>query len=169
MVAGICLGILFLFAVFDSIRGRIPNLHVVLSLLLALVLQAGVSGGSGAAGFLAGSALGLLVFLPFYMVGGVAAGDVKLMAVVGGFLGWQAVLWAAACTLIAGTLLGLLYLLLRGGLGRLLHRYWASFALRAYVPAGENDVSRDRIPYAIAIFAGTLASLLLEAPPLFPS
>lgn len=169
MIGGICLGILFLFAVFDSIRGRIPNLHVVLSLLLALVLQAGVSGGSGAAGFLAGSALGLLVFLPFYMVGGVAAGDVKLMAVVGGFLGWQAVLWAAACTLIAGTALGLLYMLCRGGLGDFLQRCWASLALREYIPPGANDVSRDRIPYAIAIFAGTLASLLLEAPPLFPS
>ncbi len=169
MLAGICLGVLLLFSLFDLLRNRIPNFYIVLSLALAFVLQAGISGGEGVAGFLAGSALGLIVFLPFYMVGGVAAGDVKLMAVVGGFLGWQAVLWAAACTLIAGTLLGLLYMLFRGGLGRFLHRYWVSLALREYVHPGEDDVSRDRIPYAIAIFAGTLASLLLEAPPLFPS
>ena len=39
-----------------------------------------------------------------------AAGDVKLMAVVGCFLGPQGAVWAAALTLIAGSLIGILIL-----------------------------------------------------------
>ena len=36
--------------------------------------------------------MGLAVFLPFFALGGMGGGDVKLMAAVGAWLGWPAIL-----------------------------------------------------------------------------
>ncbi|MNR51658.1 hypothetical protein D3C85_1713650 [compost metagenome] len=88
-----------------------------------------------------------------------AAGDVKLMAVVGSFLGATGALWAGAYSLMAGSLLGILYLLYKGHLGKLVVRYWAMAATRSRIAAEADDAARHRFPYAIAIAAGTLLSL----------
>ncbi|MOA29880.1 hypothetical protein D3C78_1509230 [compost metagenome] len=87
-----------------------------------------------------------------------AAGDVKLMAVVGSFLGVTGALWAGAYSLIVGSVLGILYLLYKGHFGRFVMRYWAMAATRSRISAEEHDAARHRFPYAIAIAAGTLLS-----------
>lgn len=88
-----------------------------------------------------------------------AAGDVKMMAVVGCFLDMPSALWAGAYSLMAGGVLGVAYLLYRGHFGKLLLRYWAMASLRARIPAEDGDAARHRFPYAVAIAAGTLLSL----------
>jgi prepilin peptidase CpaA len=110
---------------------------------------------AGGAGLLAGFAL----FIPFYALGGMAAGDVKLMAVVGAYLGAVDTFWAGAFSLIAGGALGVLYLVYRGQFSRFMVRYWAMASLRTRIPAEENDAARHRFPYAVAIAIGTLTSL----------
>ncbi|WP_089167748.1 A24 family peptidase [Azotobacter chroococcum] len=148
--------------IYDFISHRLPNFYLLLGLLVALILQAWLGGWagiiSGGTGFLAA----FLLFIPFYALGGMAAGDVKLMAVVGSFLGASGALEAGACTLLAGGVFGILYLICRGQFGRFLSRYWAMASLRTYIPAQENDSARHRFPYAIAIFTGTLISLFWQ-------
>lgn len=148
--------------IFDLKSHRLPNIYLLLGLFVALILQAWLAGWvgiiSGATGFL----VAFLLFIPFYALGGMAAGDVKLMAVVGSFLGASEALDAGACTLLAGGLMGILYLVCRGQFGRFLSRYWAMASLRTYIPAQENDPARHRFPYAIAIFTGTLISLFWQ-------
>lgn len=124
-----------------------------------MALQAWTAGWAGVVAGGAGLLTGFALFLPFYALGGMAAGDVKLMAVVGSFLGWSGALWAGALSLMAGSLLGIVYLLYKGQLGKLLGRYWVMASLRAYVPTQEGDAARDRFPYALAIAVGTLVSL----------
>lgn len=46
---------------------------------------------------------------------GIGMGDLKMLAMVGAFLGWQGVLWALAAGSIAGTLVGIPWLLARRG------------------------------------------------------
>lgn len=145
--------------IFDSRSHRLPNYYLLLGLPVALALQIWATGAAGVVAGGAGLLTGFAVFLPFYVVGGMAAGDVKLMAVVGSFLGVTGALWAAACSLIAGATLGVIYLLYKGQLGRLVGRYWAMASLRALIPAEDNDAARHRFPYALAIATGTLVSL----------
>lgn len=77
----------------------------------------------GALGFwtaLAGLATGLGLMLPLYLLRAMGAGDVKLMAMVGAFLGPQATVGAVLATFIAGGLLILAVVLAQGTFARLL-------------------------------------------------
>ena len=55
---------------------------------------------------LAGTGVGLLSLLPLYAIGGMGAGDVKLMAGVGAWLGPWLTLWSFVSTALVGGLLG---------------------------------------------------------------
>lgn len=145
--------------IYDRVSHRLPNYYLLLGLLVVFVWQIWVAGWGGLFSAGVGLFTGFALFLPFYALGGMAAGDVKLMAVVGSFLGWSGALWAGALSLMAGSLLGIFYLLYKGQLGKLLGRYWVMASLRAYIPAQEGDAARDRFPYALAIAVGTLVSL----------
>ncbi|MNZ68225.1 Type IV leader peptidase family protein [compost metagenome] len=145
--------------VYDSVSHRLPNYYLLLGLGVALVLQAWMAGWAGVVAGGAGLLSGFVILLPFYALGGMAAGDVKLMAVVGGFLGASGALWAGAYSLMAGSVLGIIYLLCKGHLSKFVVRYWAMAVLRSRIPAEHNDAARHRFPYAIAIAVGTLLSL----------
>lgn len=146
--------------IYDVLSHRLPNYLIVVGLLVAFFVQTFTSGQDGLISALAGLLTGFLCFIPFYFFGGMAAGDVKLMAVLGAFLGGVGAFWAAAFSLIAGGVLGVLYLFVKGGLGKFLVRYWAMAMLRTHIPAEADDVSRHRFPYALAIASGALFSLL---------
>ena len=51
---------------------------------------------------MAGAAVGLMTLLPLYAIGGMGAGDVKLMAGVGAWIGPWLTLWAFVATTLAG-------------------------------------------------------------------
>jgi len=150
------LGLLGVAVASDLRRHRIPNFLVVLGLVLGLASQA-YSGGVGGLG---DGALGLLVgfgvFLPLYALGGMAAGDVKLMAMVGSFLTPNTALWAAFFSLIAGGLCGFLIVLARGQLLQTLSRYGLMFKARAYLAPAADEVAGKPFPFSIAILLGTL-------------
>ncbi|MEO4046574.1 prepilin peptidase [Pseudomonas sp. CAU 1711] len=149
--------LLMLAAASDVTCRRIPNLFVLIGLSAGLLGQYLLSGSLAQAGY--GALAGLGLFIPFYALGGMAAGDVKLMAVVGSFLGPLGAAWAAAMTLIAGSLIGILILLWRGQFFKLVQRYWVMASLRAYVPAEAGDASQQRFPFAVAILLGTVTSV----------
>ncbi|MEG0884092.1 MAG: prepilin peptidase, partial [Janthinobacterium sp.] len=83
-------------AVWHDMRSRrIPNGLVFGGALAALLLHAVLTPGAGGLGLpaaLGGLALGLALLLPMYMLRALGAGDVKLMAMVGAFIGPQQVL-----------------------------------------------------------------------------
>lgn len=152
------LGLLGIAVVSDLRRHRIPNFLVVLGLVLGLAGQA-YSGGFGGLGEGAlGMLVGFGVFLPLYALGGMAAGDVKLMAMVGSFLTPSAALWIALFSLIAGGLCGLLLVLARGQVQQTLGRYWLMLRARAYLAPAADEVAGKPFPYSIAILLGTLTS-----------
>ncbi|WP_201320231.1 prepilin peptidase, partial [Burkholderia sp. E168m30] len=63
----------------DIATRRIPNRLVLLGLAGALVAQCLLQGvPAGVLGWLAGAATGFGLLLPFYLLRGMAAGDVKL-------------------------------------------------------------------------------------------
>jgi prepilin peptidase CpaA len=167
-------------AVASDVRSRrIPNLLVLLGMIAGLTLHTLLPAGDGlfrqpfgALGFtsaLAGLGLGLALLLPLYMLGAMGAGDAKLMAMVGAFLGPLAVLDAALLSLLAGGVLSLAVALWSGTLMRVLtnvHQLLLQTLLRARTGGGAAiDAPPDtsgQLPYAIAIAAGTLLQLALQ-------
>ncbi|MFM8466021.1 MAG: prepilin peptidase, partial [Oxalobacteraceae bacterium] len=81
-LAGLLLTVLWA-AWVDLRQWRIPNRLLAPSAAAALMLSAFMPGGQGLAASLLGGLVGLMVFMPLYLLKGMAAGDVKLMGVVG--------------------------------------------------------------------------------------
>lgn len=143
----------------DVMRHRLPNRYLLTGLCVAMAARVWLQGPDALLDGLGGVGAGLALFLPMYVLGGMAAGDVKLMAVTGAFLGYPDVIWAAALSVISGGLLAMLYLAARGTAGRFLLRYWLMASTRRLIAASADDPARHRFPYALAIAAGTLISL----------
>ncbi|WP_092427800.1 A24 family peptidase [Geopseudomonas sagittaria] len=155
MVSALLLGAV----IYDFVSHRLPNYYLFLGLLAGVYLQFAMVGWFGLRIAGEGFLVGFFMFLPLYIFGGMSAGDVKLMAVVGSFLDGGSAAWAASYSLVAGGVMGVLYLLYKGQLGRFGSRYLAMIVVRSNIPPGIDDASRHRFPYAIAIATGTLLSL----------
>ena len=159
VVASVLLGLLGIAVVSDLRHHRIPNLLIVLGLVLGLAAQAYSSGVAGVGNGLLGMLIGFGIFLPMYALGGMAAGDVKLMAMVGTFLSPHDALWAAFFSLIAGGLCGFLMVFVRGQVQQTFGRYWLMLRARAYFAPGADEVAGKPFPYSLAILLGTLTSV----------
>lgn len=148
--------------IFDWREHKIPNVLTFGSALFAFVLHATLDGAAGAFLAIAGWIGCLICFLPFYARGGMAAGDVKLMAAVGAFVGPVTGLFACLFSLVAGGVIAVLTLAC----------VWSAARLSASPFHAQVDLRsalRRRIPYAGAIAAGTSVVLLVPAavPPTF--
>src|SRR5437764_3005988 len=99
---------------FDLHSRRIPNLLTFGAALAALIVS-GFTGGLGAIGSgAAGWAVAATLWVPIYALGGMGAGDVKLMAAIGAWLGPATVIYAALYAAIAGAVLALALAAARG-------------------------------------------------------
>ncbi len=177
----IVLSLLLAGAVWHDVRSRrIPNVLVLVGLVLAFALQAVLPEGDGLflAPFgsigllwsLAGVATGLALLLPMYALRALGAGDVKLLAMIGAFVGPGAAIGIAACTLLAGGMLALVVSLYLGTLKRMLgnsvHLVTHSVfgALNGQSAAIEAPAAPSgKLPYAIAIAAGAAPYLVYAA------
>jgi prepilin peptidase CpaA len=114
---------------------------------------------------LAGFFTGLFLFLPFYALQWMGAGDVKLMAAVGTFLGWPFSLLATGLTMGAGAITAFYLLAVRGGLIDYLCRYGSMAKCLfftgtfTYLPPKAGETATQLFPFALAIAFGTLATL----------
>ncbi|UTW07683.1 A24 family peptidase [Pseudomonas benzenivorans] len=158
----VLLGLLGIAVASDLRRHRIPNLLIVLGLALGLAGQAYSDGFGGLGDGALGLLIGFGVLLPLYALGGMAAGDVKLMAMVGAFLTPNGALWAAFFSLIVGGLCGFLIVLVRGQLPMTFSRYWLMLRARAYFAPAADEVAGKPFPYSLAILLGTLTCLYLQ-------
>lgn len=153
---GVLIALLLIAAASDVRTGRIPNWLVFGGALYAIACNAlfpGYPHDAGVVFALEGLGIGLAALLPLYLLRAMGAGDVKLMAMASAFLGpWGAVA-AVLGTLLAGGVLALAFALRAGQLARMLVNV-GGLELRA-------DASAGRMPYGVAIAAGTIGYLLL--------
>jgi len=153
--------LMFLAVIIDIRYHRIPNWVTLSTLFIGLSTQLIINGSNGLIFALGGVALGFTCFFPFYLKRGMGAGDVKLMAVIGSFLGFKFTLLAVAYTLIFGGIMGVFIILKQGDIKNLVRRYldMASIMLSTrkafYIPPEENDPGHRRFAYALAIAVGT--------------
>jgi prepilin peptidase CpaA len=154
------LGAMLTIAVYTDVsRHRIPNKLTLVGLCSGLLLQAVMAGFPGLlTGFL-GGLVGLSCFAPFYVLRGMGAGDVKLLAAVGTFLGPLGAGYAAIFSLVAGGVGAIGYVLWRAV--RACVNSWAhegSSAVGASAFVAVRLARRDRLPFALPIAAGSLSA-----------
>jgi prepilin peptidase CpaA len=94
-------------AIHDLRHYRITNLSVIVTLLAGIGWSLALGHLSGLGQSLSGIAVGFLLLIVFYSVGGVTAGDVKWMAALGAWYGPKGVV---GVFLVSGGILGLLSL-----------------------------------------------------------
>jgi len=168
---------LLLRAVWTDIQSRrISNGLVLIGLLAGFALQALVTpgaglfanpfGGLGLLSATGGMLTGLGMLLPMYAMGAMGAGDVKLMGMIGAFLGPQDAVGAMLASAIAGGVLAITVALHQRHLGKVLgnvRELLMGGVLR--VPGNwklsESAYATGKLPYAVAIATGTTAYLVL--------
>jgi prepilin peptidase CpaA len=147
---------------------KIPNLLTYPMMLFGLTyhgLTADLAGlGFSAAGLLAGTA----VFLVPYMMGGMGAGDAKLMGAVGALLGTTGVVVAAVISVLIGLVYAVVLLVTHRAYGAaFIKRSWSTLKTFLftrqwiYIPPGKEE-KQPVLSYAVPIAVGTLFTVFLR-------
>lgn len=160
-LATVLLLIILLVGAFLDLRSkRLPNWLTGSALLSGIILHTLFLGWGGLGSALGGAAVGFLCLIPFYLTGGMGAGDVKFMAAIGSFLASvKMVALAASAGLVFAGVYAAVRVSLKGGWSTLIKRYAISYFSGQYIQPPPDDVSRERFPFALAIAAGTLVVL----------
>ena len=154
--------ILIIAVLTDILKGKIPNWLTFPAILLGLIWISLLSGFVGFVYSFLGIIVGIGLFIPSYSLGGMGAGDVKLMGVVGAFLGPKNVIWACIFSCIIGGIYAIVVLYFSGMLKNYLKRYGLMlktfFLTRefSYMPP-LNDEKTPKLRFGLAIAIGTIA------------
>jgi prepilin peptidase CpaA len=140
--------------VLDLRQRRIPNSLCAVAIVTGLALQFVAAGADGLVAGIGGLLTGFALLLPLYCVGGMGAGDVKLMASVGTYLGPTGALVASVATLIVGAVIAGFVVMWNQVQGRRIPKH--ASALRSLEP---HTLSQLEFPYAVAIALGTTIAL----------
>jgi prepilin peptidase CpaA len=162
--------LLLIAATTDVREHRIPNWLVATGMLIGILFHAGSPQGSGIWFAVSGIGLGLVALFPLFALGLLGAGDVKLVGMIGAFLGVSGTPGVILSSMAAG---GVLALGMAAG-KRMLPQLLANLRLmlvqrhiRQMSGAGAGAMppppSVGKMPYALAICAGTLFQLFFLA------
>jgi len=151
-------------AVYTDVRwGKIFNHLTMPAIVLGLIINS-LIGIDGFLHSLAGIGLGLGLFLVSCLLGRIlGGGDIKLLMAVGALQGPAFLAWTICYTAIIG---GVLAVIIAVRHGILLEKIKALFTscymrltFRVPMEMEQNDTAQPRLPYAIAISLGTVATI----------
>jgi len=152
----------------DIFTRRIPNLLTFGAAAAALAFHAFQNGAAGAGLSAAGWLVGAAVFFPVFALGGLGAGDVKLVAALGAWLGPVGALQVAAASAVAGGAVALVVTwrarYLRTAIMNLGHlfRHWRVVGVRPMPELTLASGTGPRLAYAVPILLGTLGVVWLR-------
>jgi prepilin peptidase CpaA len=155
-------------AVTDWRTRRIPNVLTFGAAAVAVAFALATGGPRGMLWSLAGFGVGLVIFLPLFALRALGAGDVKLLAAMGAWLGPSLVGWVAVYGAIAGGVLAVPWLVWRGRLRATLANMWSlllHWRLSGFEPhpvVTLDNPEAVRMPYALPIALGALATVWLR-------
>jgi prepilin peptidase CpaA len=161
MLAGAVFTLLLLLAALGDVRSRrIPNRLVLGTTLIGILYSAIVLGPlwgtlKGVEGFFTG----LAFWLPFYVLGWLGAGDVKLVAAAGAWLGPREVVEGSLIAALLGALLAFLWMLRSRGLRNSVETLGVAATLPSVLTQSPSAADRVRLlPYSVPIAVGALCA-----------
>jgi prepilin peptidase CpaA len=161
----VALGVAVAAVVSDLATRRIPNLLTFGAALLAVAAHGYAAGWTGAGMSLAGWLLGVAFFFPVFALGGMGAGDLKLLGALGAWLGPAAAAWVALYSGVAGGVMAVFVALFSGYLTKALTNIWGLlmyWRVAGVRPAPELMLSSQqgpRLAYAVPVLAGLVVTL----------
>ena len=162
-------GIALAACVIDLRTRRIPNVLTLGAAAAAIVFHAATNGTSGLTSAALGWVLGLLLFLPLFLLRGIGGGDVKLLGALGAWVGPSMVLWVAAFGAIAGGVFALVVSAKHGYTRQAfsnvwgLLSYWRVMGVQTHPGLSlDAKTTAPRLPYALPMAAGLGITLWLR-------
>ncbi|MEX2172665.1 MAG: prepilin peptidase [Pirellulales bacterium] len=155
-------------AVIDGLKLKVPNWITFPMIISGWIYSATLSPFAGWEGLcysLIGTAVGLALLMPAYAIGGMGAGDVKLLAGVGAWVWGTVTLYAFAVSAIVGGLIAVLMVLARKSWHKHHNQFWMIWneVLTVKNPEQLSAIAAERkpsmllLPYGIPIAIGSIA------------
>lgn len=170
--AAVVLAAVLIAAVTDVWKFKVYNALTVPLMVGGLIYHTATAGWAGLATSAMGLLFGFAILLIFYAMGGMGAGDVKLMAAIGAWLGMPMTFYVFIASGLAGGVYAIALLAMRDGLQDVaihLHILWlrmTAFSRQLGNDARiESEVKRDDrrrrlIPYAAMMAVGIIATFI---------
>lgn len=158
-------------ACFTDLKSRrIPNLLTLTGAAGAFGLFLARDGWHGLAWSVEGWAVGLAMFMPFFLLRGMGGGDLKLVAALGAWVGPFSAVWLALYAALAGGPMAVAMALSRGyakkAFGNVwgLIGFWRLAGVRPHpgLTLETAEVGAPRLPYALPIAVGLVVTLWLH-------
>ena len=155
-------------AVIDGWKLKVPNWITFPMIASGWIYSAGFSDYAGWQGLwlsLLGTAVGLAVLLPAYAIGGMGAGDVKLMAGVGAWMWGMVTLYSFAVSALVGGVIAVGMVLWTKSWDKHRNQFWSILGEITTVRDPEKlaEIAAERkprmflLPYGIPIAIGSIA------------
>jgi prepilin peptidase CpaA len=166
-----CVSIFCIVAAYiDGKELRVPN-KLTFPMIIAGWIWSSISYGMSGEGWyiglmwsLAGTAVGLMTLIPAMSIGGMGAGDVKMMAAIGAWVHCTITFYAFCLSTIIGALLAVAMIVKSGQIQKHYNQFWLIFneivsirnPEKLAVIAKERKPSMYLLPYGIPLAIGTI-------------
>ena len=164
----VSLGLAIVACGWDLKTRRIPQVLTLGGALAGFAFHCTVGGPGAGFGSAVGWVVGIAIFFVPFALGGLGAGDVKLLGAIGAWLGPMNAVWVGLYAGAAGGVLAIFVALTKGYLFQavgnvgVMMAYWR---LNGVKPLPEITLEHSRGPrlaYAVPILAGTMVTLWLK-------
>ncbi|MGH9744860.1 MAG: A24 family peptidase [Candidatus Acidiferrales bacterium] len=136
---------------------RIPNWLTMTGLCVGIAANAVLAGWHGTARALEGAGLAMVLLLPFVLLRALGAGDWKLMAAVGAFLGPKLFLAVLVVSIFVAGAMGMLQMMRAHRVIGTLKNMWVlvqgflTFGLRANPEISLDNPGLLKLPFGVAV------------------
>jgi prepilin peptidase CpaA len=162
------LGVALIACATDIKSRRIPNVLTFSAAVAAIAYHTALGGWTGFQSATLGWLAGAAAFMPFFLLGGMGGGDVKLLAALGAWMGPAGAFIVALYASLAGGVLAVVVAFSSGYLRtaltnvRTLLTFWALVGPKPMASLTLERSQGPRLAYAIPICIGTMVTLWLR-------
>ncbi|WP_053361540.1 prepilin peptidase [Bacillus sp. FJAT-27251] len=165
LILSILITVLLVSLITDVKKRKILNIVTIPSTLIGITYYSITLGLSGFLFSGQGFLVGLSLLLIPYLLGGMGAGDIKLMAAIGALMGTTFVFYSFLYTALIGGVIAILLLFKQKGFSNsvrslFFHIFFYKSSIGSLLHLGKVERPRISFPYGVAIVLGTFCTLI---------